>query len=72
MNQYLPYLDDFLFFICGYDDGIRLAHIIEEDMRRSGLSINWDKSDKTTLHERVHLSFLVNLAEGLFKTPNAR
>jgi hypothetical protein len=62
----LPYLDDLLFLIYGYEAGINLARIIEEDMRLAGLSINWDKSDNIPLQERVHLGFLVNLAEGLF------
>ena len=65
----LPYLDDLLFLICGYDAGIRLRSIIEEDMRLAGLSINWDKSDNVPLQERIHLGFIVNLAEGLFKIP---
>ncbi len=59
----LPCLDDFLFLIWGYDASIhRLSCIIEEDMRRAGLSINWDKSDRTPLQERVHLGFVVNRA----------
>ncbi len=41
-------------------------------MRLAGLSINWDKSDNILLQERVHLGFLVNLAEGLFKVPITR
>jgi len=68
----LPYLDDLLFLICGFEVGIRLARIVEKDMRLAGLSINWDKSDNTPLQERVHLGFLVNLAEGLFKVPITR
>ena len=68
----LPYLDDLLFLICGFEVGIRLARIVEEDMRLAGLSINWDKSDNIPLQERVHLGFLVNLAEGLFKVPITR
>jgi hypothetical protein len=68
----LPYLDDFLFLICGYKAGIRLSLIIEEDMRHAGHSINWDKSDRIPLQERIHLGFVLNLAEGLFKIPIAR
>ncbi len=68
----LPYLDDFLFLICGYEAGIRFSLIIEEDMRRAGLSINCDKSDRIPLQERIHLGFVVNLAEGLFKEPIPR
>ena len=45
----LPYLDDLLFLICGFEVGIRLARIVEEDMRLAGLSINWDKSDNIPL-----------------------
>jgi hypothetical protein len=65
----LPYLEDLLFLICGYEEGIKLARIVEEDMRLDGLSINWDMSDNIPLQERVHLGFLVNLAKGLFKVP---
>ncbi len=36
----LLYLDDLIFLICGYEAGIRLSRIIEEDMRRAGLYIN--------------------------------
>ncbi len=68
----LPYLDDFLFLICGYDAGIRLSLIGEADMCRAGLSINWGKSDRTPLQECVQLGFVVNMAEGLFKIPIAR
>jgi hypothetical protein len=68
----LPYLDDLLFLICGYEEGIRLRSIIERDMRLAGLSINWDKSDNNPLQERIHLGFVVNLAEGLFKIPVIR
>ena len=32
-----------------YYTGIRLSFIIGEDMRRAGLSINWDKIDWTPL-----------------------
>ncbi len=46
-----------------------LARIVEEDMRLAGLSINWGKSDGTPSKERIHLGFVVNLAEGLFKIP---
>ena len=31
------------------------------------LTINWEKSDGIPLHERIHLGFIFNLAEGLFK-----
>jgi hypothetical protein len=67
-----PYLDDLLFLIYGYEAGIKLARIVEEDMRLAGLSINWDKSDNIPLQERVHFGFLVNLAEDLFKVPITR
>jgi hypothetical protein len=37
----LPYLDDFLFLVMGYDAGCRLAKIVEEEMRLlAGLAIN--------------------------------
>ncbi len=68
----LPYLDDLWLLIYGYEAGIKLARIVEEDMRLAGLSINWYKSDNIPLQERVHLGFLVNLAEGLFKGPITR
>jgi hypothetical protein len=41
-------------------------------MRLAGLSINLDKSDNVPLHERIHLGFVVNLADGLFKIPVVR
>jgi hypothetical protein len=40
---------------------------IEEDKRRAGLTINWDKSDGTPKHDRLHLGFDVDLAAGLFE-----
>jgi len=46
--------------------------IVEKDTRLAGLTINWDKSDDTPLHERLHLGFTVDLASGLFKVPIAR
>jgi hypothetical protein len=64
----LPYLDDLLFLICGYEAGVRLRFIIEKDMRLAGLSINWDKSDNNPLQERIHLGFIVNLAKGFFRS----
>jgi hypothetical protein len=36
----LPYLDDLLFLILGFDAGCLLAKIFREDMRRAGLTIN--------------------------------
>jgi len=63
----LPYLDDFLLLIMGYDAGFLLAGIVEEDMRRAGLAITREKSDGSPKHNRVHLGFDVNLATGLFK-----
>jgi hypothetical protein len=68
----LPYLDDFLFLIMGYDAGCLLAKIVEEDMRLAGLAINQDKSDGAPKHDRVHLGFYVDLAAGLFKVPLTR
>jgi hypothetical protein len=68
----LPYLDDFLFLIMGYDAGCLLATIVEEDMRLAGLAINQTKSDGTPKHARVHLGFDVDLAAGLFRVPLAR
>ena len=65
----LPYLDDFLFLIMGYDAGCLLAKIVEEDMHCAGLAINQTKSDGTPKHDRVHLGFDVELAAGLFKVP---
>jgi hypothetical protein len=60
----LPYLDDFVFLIMGYDDVRLLAKIVKEDMHRTGLAMNWDKSDDTPKHERRHLEFDVDLANG--------
>ena len=68
----LPYLDDFLFLIMGYDAGCLLAEIVEEDMRRACLAINREKSDGTPKHNRVHLGFDIDLAAGLFKVPITR
>jgi hypothetical protein len=41
-------------------------------MRLASLTINWEKSDGTSLQERLHLGFVINLAEGLFKVPIRR
>ena len=49
-----------------------MAKIFNEDTRRAGLTINWYRSDDTTKHERRHLGFDVNRANGLFKVPIAR
>jgi hypothetical protein len=68
----LPYLDDLLFLITGCEACRALARIVAEDMRLAGLSINWEKSDEIPSQERVHLGFVVNLAEGLFKVPIRR
>jgi len=68
----LPYLDDFLLLLIGYDGGCLLAQIIKDDMRRAGLTINWDKRDDTPKHERRSLGFDVDLANGLFKIPIGR
>ena len=68
----LPYLDDFLFLIMGYEAGCHLAKVVEEDLRLAGLAINQDKSDGTPNHDRVHLGFDVDLAAGLFKVPLTR
>jgi len=43
--------------------------MVEEDMRLADLTINCRKSDGNPLHERIHLGFVVDLAEGLFKVP---
>ena len=67
----LPYLDYFLFLVMGYDARCLLAKIIEENIRRAGLTINRDKSDGVPTHDRLHLGFDVNLAAGLFKVPIA-
>jgi hypothetical protein len=68
----LPYLDDLLFMITGCEACRTLARIVEEEMRLSGLTIHWEKSDGTLIQERIHLGFVVNLAEGLFKVPIRR
>ena len=44
-----------------------LVVIVEEDMRRSGLTINREKSDGTPKHNRIHLGFDTDLAAVLFK-----
>jgi len=57
-------MDDLPFLIFGYK--ARLA-FFEEDMRLAGLLINWDKSDGTLLHRRLHLDFIdVDIAFGIF------
>ena len=66
----LPYLDDSLFLIMGYDAGNFLAKVVKEDMRRAGLTINWNKNDDIPKHERRHLGFDVDRANGLFKYPS--
>ena len=63
----IPYLDDFLFLIMGYDAGCLLATIVEEDMPRAGLDINRAKGDGAPKHDRVNLRFNVDLAAGLIK-----
>jgi hypothetical protein len=65
----LPYLDDFLIFIMGYDAGCLLTKIVEEDMSCAGLAINQSKSDGTPKYDQVHLGFDVDLAAGLLKVP---
>ena len=66
------YFVDLLFLILGHDACLELARIVEEDMRLRGLTINWDKSDGTHLHERLYLGFAVVLAAYIFKVPIAR
>ncbi len=61
------YLDDLLFLITGCEACRRLARIVEEDMHRAGLTINWEKSDGNLWQERLHLGFVVS--EGFFKVP---
>ena len=68
----LPCLDDLMFLIVVYNSCNLSARIVEEITRLAGLSINWDKSDNKPLHGRLHLGFVVDLAEGLVKVPAAR
>ena len=65
-NNIIPCLDDLLFLIFGYKACLDMARIAGEDMRLAGLTINWDKSECTPLHERLHLGFDVDLASGVF------
>jgi hypothetical protein len=58
----LPFLDDLFSFVMGHETDCLLAKIVDEDMRRAGLTINWDMSDVTHKHERLHLGFDVDLA----------
>ena len=67
----LPYLDDFLILMMGYDVGCLLANIVKEEMHRAGLAISWDISDDKHKHEQTHLGFDVDLANGSFKIPIA-
>ena len=39
-------------------------------MRPAGLTINWDKSDGTPVHGRLHLGFDVDLVFGFLKVPS--
>ena len=41
----------------------------EKDMLRPVLTIDWNKSDATPKHERLHLGFGVDLSAGLFIVP---
>ena len=68
----LPYLYDLLFLITVRYACRRLALSVEEDMLLAGLAINLEKSDGKPLQERLHLGFVVDLAEGLFKVPTHR
>jgi hypothetical protein len=60
-------LNNLLFIINGCEACRHLALIVEEDMRLASLTINWEKSDGIPLQERIHLGFIVNLAEGVFE-----
>ncbi len=68
----LSYLDDLLSLLLGLDACRLMARMVEEDMRLADLTVNWENSDGNPLHERLHLGFVVNLAEGLFKAPIKR
>ena len=68
----LPYLGDRMLLVTGYNDCSLLARIVEEDIRLAGLSINRGKRVNEPLHERLHLGFIVDLAQGLFKVPPTR
>ncbi len=65
----LPYLDDLLFLIIGCEAYRRLARIVEHDMRCAGLAIYWEKSDGIPSQEQLHLGFIVDLSNVLFKVP---
>ena len=42
----------------GYDDGCLLVEIVKEDTRRADLTINWDKNDDKSKHERRYYASL--------------
>ncbi len=66
----LPYLDDLVFLFTYCVACRRLSRIVEEDMLRlAGLTINWKKGDGIPSQERLHSSFIVNIAEGSFQVP---
>ena len=56
----------------GYNACNLLARLAEEDMSLVDLTHSWDKSNNEPLHERLHLGFVVDIAEGLFKIPTTR
>ena len=68
----LPYLNDFLSLVMGYNAGCLLARIVEKDMHLVSLPINQDNIDGPHKHERLHLGFHMDLAAGLFKVSIAR
>ena len=62
----------FFSLITGYNACNLLARLVEEDMRLVNLTPSWDKSENGPLHERLHLGFVVDIAEELFKIPTTR
>ncbi len=68
----LPYSDDLLFLVVDCDACRRLSRIVDENVSLAGLASNWEKSDGDPLQERLHLGFVVDLANRLFKIPIQR
>jgi hypothetical protein len=56
----------------GYNACNLLARLAEEDMSLVDLTHSWDKSNNEPLHERLHLGFVVDIVEELFKIPTTR
>ena len=68
----LPYLDDFLFGFRSNEAALSHRLRIESDFFRSGLRINFEKSEREPGHCRRHLGFMVDTTLGTFSVPQDR